>query len=613
MMNRSSGALDTVLLMLILPALLAGCGESGILDLYNVQGQIEIQSISPGSVVPAGEAIPVSVISDDSYREASSIDLTLYSREGETVDSWNLPVGDWPSMLETDGLDPGYYLLDVRVLDSSSGELESLELPFFVSASPGAIKGISAYPSAARPKEGMIFFADLDFPEGSDPYLRWSADGRVISAGSVSEGARLISWRVPENEGIYPVTAELFPVAPPGNKDFPFPATERFKIEAFVSTDPHAPRGELGPSDSFASLFHFRGSFDSSGYLTLPEARVQGQPELAVEAGIFGYRFSGEDALLFSGTLLPHGEAEQPPFSVELKGLFRANGAVYSLKNRRGEDVLVLQRDEEGFSLRTSDSRTIFPLADELLEAPRYLAFSLEMSGNRTRVRWYLDGQFMGSNDMPPLSFPSGRVSSVLGGGFSGLLDEFGVYSRLPDGTPAADPGIFAYAMRERYGRLLILAEGFDAVPSPGFFLPGSSPVRVRAEESSLIIPAGGRVGVPVALDGAPDGRIRLGFASSPAPPRLSFRIGESESESFEPVQELDGSVSLSWRRSSGRLELLAGGIIVSVLAPDSSEKNLELWFSAEEEPAALDWLVISRGEARIAAQAEGGVSPPEA
>ena len=201
----------------------------------------------------------------------------------------------------------------------------------------------------------MLFFADVDISGAGDPYIRWTASGKVIAEGRIADGTELVSWTVPDTEGVYAVLAELFPF-PPGTKDdFSFLAPERFRIEAFVSADPGPVRGEFTPDSSYSTVFHFRGTRDTEGFAEISAVILEGTPGLAVESGLFGYRFAAEDAIKVTAAdaVLPVVRGQAGPCTIELKGLFTGNGTIFSLLGAEAKPLAELFAYRRGLCLST--------------------------------------------------------------------------------------------------------------------------------------------------------------------------------------------------------------------------------------------------------------------
>lgn len=601
----------STLLMSVSILLLVGCGESGLLDLYGGGEAVVIESILPGSVIAPGDAIPVSAQADETVSDPAYLELRVEDRRGDLLLSFEEPAADAPISVATEELPPGYYLLIVRALDADRNELSASEVPFFVVQQSTLIKGISAYPTAVLPKEGIVFYAELAQVSG-DPYLRWSADGRTIGEGPVSQGKQLISWRVPESEGIYPVTAELFPFPPPEGEGFRFTAAERFKIEAFVSADPRTPRGELGPADAFSSLFHFRGTFDSAGFLELGEPAIEGEPVLAVESGIFGFRFAGGDALRFDRSMIPVASGEIAPFTLHLKGIFSEPGRIFTVKRSRGEDFLRLGRTQSGLTLGLNGQIYAFSLPTELFEAPRYLSLSFDRTEEGMLLRWFLDGRLRQTDRLPRQPIPGDLANALIGGGFSGMLDEFGIYTGEDRRESISDPDLFGFAMRERYGRRLLYARGFDdSAPQEGVSL-GDRPTRPEIERSSLRIPAGEILDISLPALADAEGRIELEFLS--AVEGLGYSLANRDAtEMGNASTDPDGKLTIRWNQSGSLLDYSTGDGAKRFRLEAGEESSLFLRVRAPEgADLLLDSLIILRGDESLAADREGEAEAEE-
>ncbi|WP_319476391.1 hypothetical protein [Marispirochaeta aestuarii] len=606
---KSTGVFS-IAVTLVFVVLLGGCGESGLMDIYAASSAVRLSTIPAGSVINPGDQIPLSLTVDSGSALPEILVVRIYRDGNSLVSTMDHEVESSIVLVETDDLVPGFYRITAFSGISEDPETE-LELPFFISSGAGGIQRISAYPSTVLPGEGMVLFADLAEAPADDPYIRWKAGGRTIGAGRVAEGAQLANWQVPETPGIYPVTAEYFPFPPPGNGDFPFPGAEK-RSEAFVSMEQRTPRGELGPAESYSSLFHFRGTFQSNGFSVLPDPRIQGSPVLALEDEIFGYSFSEKDALAFDTSLIPVRNGNPEAFVLEMKGIFSRNGTILSIRDQRDVQVLSLQRSDEGFLLAGDNFQISLslPLSFTLREtvSPLYLAIAVEPGSPSGRLRWYVDGVYQGSAVLPGIPGFSGTgFSTLIGGGFHGLLDELGIRSI----EAARDGGIFGFAMRERYGRSLVLAEGFDASWPDELLLPGSTGRGEGSEESVLLIEKGGKAGFAVPLQGI-EGRIILTFKEPAAGGAVRFRLGGEESDSVNLITKADGRATLLILRRERNLRISQDENLLASFSADESGGDLQLWIEAADESLRLDSILVSRGEERFRVQAPGAEASPE-
>jgi len=601
---------SSIALALVFAVLLGGCGESGLMDIYAVSNAIRLSTIPAGSVLEPGDQIPLSLTVNSGSALPETLEVRIYRNADSLVSTSDYKVESSVVLVETDDLRPGFYSLTAFPGNAEGTEAE-LELPFFISSGAGSIQRISTYPSTVLPGEGMVLFADLTAAASDDPYIRWKAGGRTIAAGRVAHGAQLANWQVPKTPGIYPVTAEYFPFPPPEKGDFLFPGAEK-RSEAFVSMEQRTPRGELGPAESYSSLFHFRGTFESNGYALVPEPRIEGTPVLALEDEIFGYSFTEHDALVFNTSLIPVRNGIPEAFVLELKGIFSRNGNILSVRNQRDVLVLSLQRSDEGFLLATDSFQVplALPVSFILPETavPLYLAIVVEPGSPSGKLRWYLNGVYQGSVALPDLTgFGGTGLRTIIGGGFHGLLDEFGIRTL----EPAQEGGIFGFAMRERYGRSLVMAEGFDVPWPDNLLLQGSVGTGDSNEESILLIEKGGQAGFAVPMQGA-EGRIILSFKEAPAKAGIGFKLGEAESGPVRLIPRADGKATLFILRRDRDINIRQGETILASFTGDDSDGDLQLWIRAEDESLRLDSILVSRGTERFSFQAVGAEVSPE-
>ncbi|WP_319562788.1 hypothetical protein [Marispirochaeta sp.] len=596
-MRRAATALSSIVLVLIWVLSFSGCGESGLMDIYAVSNAIRLSTIPAGSVLEPGDQIPVSLASDSDSTLPDLLLVSVHKGSGALISTREYDVKASVVLLETTDLVPGYYIVSVRSRNEDSDEAE-LELPFFISSSAGNIKGISAYPSTVLPGEGMVFFADLEQGAVEDPYIRWKAGGRTIAAGRVADGFQLASWQVPGTPGIYLVTAEYFPFPPPQNGNFSFSGAEK-RGEAFVSTDQGTPRGELGPWESYSSLFHFRGTFQSSGSTELPEPRIEGNPLLALDAEIFGYRFSAEEALVFDTSLIPFKNGKPEAFVLEMKGIFSKSGAVFTVRDQQDNQVISLERNDDGFLLKGNDFYAPMPLLRTEADVPLYLACVLEPHASLQRLRWYADGEYQGEVSLPPITgFLGSSFSTIIGGGFSGLLDEFGIRSV----ESPSEGGIYGFAMRERYGRSLAMAEGFDTPVPDGIIVNDDSGSSENGEPSVMIIGRNNPAGFIIPLQSAA-GRIILSFIDPSVSAGISFKLGEEKTPSVSLAAGADGKVLLMISRREHNIIISHDDSVLASLTAEGGQEELQLWLEAVDRTLRLDSILVLKGEDRLAFQ----------
>ncbi len=586
---------------------LYSCGDSALLDLYSGGEDILFQSFAPGSTLEPGESVPVTVSAADGSDLPSFLDLKLFSAKGELLKNWTMNSMPSISALDTESLDSGFYTMTVEAGGGTGGMALPLTVPFFVSPGSSVIQTLSAYPPAAKPGEGMLFFADVALSGYDYPYLRWSAGGRVISSGLVEAGASLISWQVPEIEGVYPVLAELFPYAPDKGSEFDFTAVERFRIEAFVSSDPGPVRGELAPDESYSVLFHFRGSIESDGFVESPDISMINSPELAVEEGVFGYRFSSSDGLRAEGlgrhVLFPVSNGLAGPCTIELKGLFSDPGKVFALISGSGDNEKTAASGvltDDGFFLQLGDQQVLFPFSADLMSVPRSLALSLLPQKGSTAAYFYIDGILRNSLSVYTSPLPADVDKLEIGTGFSGVLDEFGIYSLRSDGSPGIDASLYSAAMKDKYGKMLLLAEGFDGGIPDALLLQGSQGISSSESPGALKIAENGRVGFSVPVSSAPEGSLELHVSVEPG--RGEFEI-RSESSEVLLSGILSGEyVQMDWKVLSDAVMVYGPGGREIEIPYSDSPGNIQVWLACGAGALQIKELLLLKAELQIGA-----------
>ena len=551
--------------MAMLLGVLFSCGDQSLfMSLRTDVSDIQITTLNDGQVLTDGKGVPLTITAQDSSKlQNLEMEVTLTSGSGASV--WHnrqaVPALNEQLTIQPPSLPPGQYRMDVVVY--SGGEVTQKKTSnFFVAKDGWRIAGIKSYPPVITSSGKVLIKADLQYPGGSDPWLRWTWKGKVIQKGSVSQGLGKILWTVPADEGVYTITLEMFPVAPTGDSDYSFASSMSLSADVYVSTGAHPGKGDLGPESAYLTLMHLQASLDDSGAgakkAGQTTAAAIGSPEIVSTEEGFGYRLTAGSGFSLSWFALPVDGGSLKPFTVTF-GI--------SFDDFSGQsNLLVASSGSGGFSFAISvDAATRAPQATltaagsqpavipwagaGLMKGQRYLlSLSIIPQAQSVIGLWYLNGILVSSRTVS-FSWPAlgqdGTTSIGGQNGFSGVIDEFGVYYRDSQGRASTDPEQYKRVAQLKYGQDLVMAEGFDGVyPPAGFTADGKGTLAPGAAalppDSALVFPAvtaaGGAVifAVDVSPDSSRNAVLRLQWEGDSAPALDAPAVVDSGELSFK-------------------------------------------------------------------------------
>jgi hypothetical protein len=463
-----------------------------------VPASIEVRSLKEGGLVPVGDSVRYVVHGQRQPGEDLVLEASLLDAAGAEVWSGTLatPQLEEELKLKLPGLPAGLYRLKL-VLTRGSGAAVDKEVPFFYVNGAGdfAIEGISSFPPTIQPESRILLRADLRYPEGSDPYVRWTQDGQPLGGGRVSEGFHQVGWQAPKAEGVYPVQVELFPIPPPAGRDFRFTSPLLATAKLYVTPSAAAASEELGPVESYYLLFHFDDSLRDAASPEGGEASVFG----AASVSKSGLRLAENAGARYPRPLLPTADGQPVPCTLTLLLELEQGAEGRDLVSTESSDKafrLKLALDGEGRPwaelLLPTGAATRLPSGMPALEPGRTyrLDLSLLPTARSLTATWFLDGLQSSLTTLKTDGVPvQAGGSTLIGGqnGIRGLISELGVYYLDEGKRPSVDPGIYRWVMERRLGRRLILAEGFEGFRLPEGFqaLPGGS---ARLAGGSLLL-----------------------------------------------------------------------------------------------------------------------------
>jgi hypothetical protein len=578
-------------------ALLVSCGDQSLFMSPKTDvADLQIISAADGQVFASGKSVPLMISAKDTTKSRDvEIEVTLSSPTGESV--WHsrtaAAVNEQSPIALPAGLAAGLYRLDL-VLYSAGEVVQKKSVSFFVAQEGWKITGIRSFPPVITSASTVMLKAELQIPDGANPYLRWSWKGKVIQKGMLASGLGQILWDVPGEGGVYTITLELFPTAPAGVSDFPFTSSLSLSTDIIVSGSAEAARGRLGPGSSFSTLLRLQASLADSGAGAKKAGKVRaqtvGSPEVVSLENGFGYHLDGSTGIVIPWLAVPFDAGNLRPFTVSIGVSFDEVGAAHSIANAAAADgsfslVISMNAQSAGPEARISAGGAaplLIPWAGPALSAKQRVLLSLSILPQPAGLsaQWFADGMQVSSlTARYSIAGVKPEGSVTIGGsdGFKGIVDEFGVYALDAAGRPSTDPDLYSRAQAGIYGARLVLADGFDGTSvTNGFSLEG----RGQLIAGTVSLAAGARLALPPLRTGQ---ALSVSAGLAPVSSREAVLLAQWEGSSAPAVsvQAAADTVGLSLRISpDGRslsYQTPDGEKTVSLPAPGSSDAGLLL------------------------------------
>ena len=540
MRHPVSGALAAALVIF----LGSSCSDMSVFGPQEaVPASIEVRSFQEGGLVPVGDSVRYVVHGQRQAGEDLLLEASLQDAAGAEAWSGTLasPQLEEELRLKLPGLPAGLYRLKL-VLTRGSGAAVEKEVSFFYVTGDFAIEGISSFPPTILPESRILLKAVLHYPDGSDPYLRWTQDGHPLGSGRVSEGFHQVGWQAPKVGGVYPVQVELFPAPPPSGRDFRFTSPLLATAKLYVTPSAAAASEELGPVESYYLLFHFDGSLRDAASAEGGEATALG----AASVSESGLRLAENAGARYPRLLLPTAEGQLVPCTLTLR-LELEEGA-------EGRDLIATESSDKAFRLKLALDEEGRPWAELLLPSGAAMRLSSGMpalapgrtyrldlsllpAARSLTAMWFLDGLQTSLATVNADGAPIQAEGTTLigGNGIRGLISELGVYYLDEGKRPSVDPGIYRWVMERQLGRRLILAEGFEGSRLPEGF-QAAPEASARLAGGNLLLDPEGVLTLPFFdLNSAASGQTVLEVAfAAPLPAGTSASLTwESDGKAF--------------------------------------------------------------------------------
>ncbi|TVR93054.1 MAG: hypothetical protein EA428_02800 [Spirochaetaceae bacterium] len=468
--------ISVFILIVLLSLFVLSCSDEG--GFINLPGDDppQIQTHDDGAILQ--DSLSIRLLEQRGASSDANGDLTVLV---SYHDEQGLPVGEAirysasrflgsdPEPLPLpDMLEPGIYKVSVELKRGTTTE-RRVERTVFLGDSEDnyAVDRVEFYPDFLYPGSDGILTSSLRYPDGVDPFLRWSV-GDARHEGLLSEGLQELHIRAPAKEGFYPVTLELFPFAPPDNwSGYTFASTVRNSSHRMIVR--RASGSESLGSEEYFSLLSFQGNLREEGARVAGReytAQAVGDPQFVRLESFLGYSIKAGEGFSIEDSVLPFQDGKLMAFALELRVIvhelegnntpdneYSNSGAsvIVRSETRGGGPRFVLLHDTEGrllLEIGVRDLRWQAETAEPILVAGRPAEIEILVFPEQHRMQVIFtnsEGHVSQTvlNDLSaqklrvPDAFLS-RVASpmqraagltVLGGeaGFTGIVGRFGV------------------------------------------------------------------------------------------------------------------------------------------------------------------------------------------
>ncbi len=456
--------------LIVVIVVFVSCGDNSLFDQPGSEEFGIDFLLSDGSVIESGQSITFSLILPEDEEKPESLTIIVYTAGGTKIAENTIenPQTGVDLQLELPEFELGLYTITFT-LYGKDYILAERTLTFFFAESSYIIKGIESFPPVIYPGATAILKAELSIPEGTDPYLRWTQHEIIIDKGLYSDGLTETNWIAPMNEGVYSIALEIFPVAPL-NGIFSFNSPSRMNTEVYVTSISETISGrDLGPAESYYSLFHFNGTYEDTGIgFDSLEAVPVGELELIQLNETLGYRITVSSSITIPELIIPVEENTLMPFTIEIGFLLESLSednkilSILSADDTFNIDIIINNELVPEARIYINSQQYFIPSGiSEFVEDIQYmLSLTVIPEKSGLRIMWFLDGEAYNTSHIPaaPETVPEKGETIVL---LNGIIDELGVY--FMNNVHSSNPYIYYNAMKLNYKSNLIFADGFDS------------------------------------------------------------------------------------------------------------------------------------------------------
>jgi hypothetical protein len=416
---------------------------------------------------------------DDSLEDITEPDFFETDDESEKlaeelvsdlIEDVSSPFGEPEYPIEVPVLSPGLYIAEI-ILYEDSNIVSDVSVPFYSGMVMPAVDVITSYPTIAYPGGDCRFSLLPSFPFDDKMFIVWSVDDKPVYSALVKDGGSEFIWNVPSYEGVFNISAEIYPLNPELYAER-FNSPYSRSTVMYVQKEQVPDQNEFAVESNYSSLYHFRGeTVDHAGSLELTR---EGFIVPGSYSSLSGYKVVKGSRLTCADIMIPYSRKEGfRPFTLSGKIMFLSANAGAFFKVEGAESLFELGINGNGviYSKLTLDGKDYFseyfaPLLDETA----VYSFSFLPWGKKIRLAAYINGVYKASDSF----VVEGNITSSvlvhswvteLLGNQDVIIDEFGVYSKDETGAPAIMGTLLQNFAFNNSLENIYFIDGFDSLP----------------------------------------------------------------------------------------------------------------------------------------------------
>jgi hypothetical protein len=245
------------------------------------------------------------------------------------------------------------------------------------------------------------------------------------------------------------------------------------------------------------------------------------------------------------------------------------------------------------------------------------ITLSLVPANGAIELLWFMNGRLSLIDSLavnPTVSSPVGTSTIAGAGGFTGLIDEFGVYYRDSAGKSTTDPEVYRRSMTDEYGSNLVFAEGFDGINLPSDLILDSQIVRSQLIDGSLSLNPNQSVELPNLPIGEDDLTIDVALSglsdTGSGTLTLSLKGKTLYSVALKDALSSTGDVAIHLSRVDGGIKITPGKQISTTINGEFSNIDVGL-SSSGTTPISLRSFLVIKTRAQLANKSSTSTQPP--